>query len=149
MGSKPMESEEIWIPGERIRNLEGQPRSFSDGVCNFLEGRPRSFFHDHVRHLCLDLYGIEFLDGIVLLAPFRRKQRAPPSSRKTAVAPTVPRFDVFVFFAGLHNPASHPRQFEPYLAPVVKPRADAPFDPSFFRRNHSPGCLLPQCSAGL
>jgi hypothetical protein len=62
-----MESEGIWIPGDR-NLLDGQPRSFSQGVRNFFEGRPRSFFHNHVRHLCLDLSAAVFLDDIVLLA---------------------------------------------------------------------------------
>ncbi|KAJ7111270.1 hypothetical protein C8R44DRAFT_799234 [Mycena epipterygia] len=53
IGEKPPDSEEIWIPLERIHYL--------------IEGRPLApaFLHDNVRHLCLILSGTVHMDDIM------------------------------------------------------------------------------------
>ncbi|KAJ7485199.1 hypothetical protein B0H11DRAFT_2231396 [Mycena galericulata] len=54
IGPKPLDSEEIWVTNSRQR------------IRHLMEGRRVALFHDHVRHLCLNLSGTVFLDDIVL-----------------------------------------------------------------------------------
>ncbi|KAJ7079911.1 hypothetical protein C8R44DRAFT_895590 [Mycena epipterygia] len=56
IGRRPLDSEQIWVSGHSI------------AVRRLMEARPPAFFHDHVRHLCLDLHATVFLDDSVLVA---------------------------------------------------------------------------------